>query len=78
MNKDNQPTILTINLVNASFLLLFVNILLNLINANNNTIAFNLNLAFKEGFGYLTRQTYQPFLTTILPYWYLFGLPDWS
>ena len=37
-----------------------------------------LNLALNEGFGYLTRQTYHPFLTTILPYWYLLGLPDSS
>ena len=44
--KLNQPTILPIVSVKASCRLLVVNILLNLINVNNITITFHLNLAF--------------------------------
>lgn len=56
--------------VKASCFLPVVNILLNLMNVNKRTIAFHLNRAFNEGFGYFTRHTYQPFRTTILPYRY--------
>jgi hypothetical protein len=62
--------------VKASIFLLVVNVLENRIIVNTMVIKFHFNVAFNDGRGFLTRHTYQPFRTTILPYWYWLGLPE--
>jgi hypothetical protein len=66
-SKENQPINRPENSKKAAFLFVVVTAFTNRINNSTNVIACHLNCAFKLGLGYLMRQTYQPFRTTILP-----------
>lgn len=77
-HKLHHPTVLPIASEKATALLLVVNVLLNRIIVKSIVIVCHFSLAFHDGFGFFVLQTYQPFLTTIFPYWYWLGLPEAS
>ncbi len=69
-NKLHHPIVLPKLSVKACFLSLQVKVLLNRIPVKTIVMECHFSFAFHDGFGFFTLQTYQPFRTTIFPYWY--------